>query len=310
MAGKQIITVFGATGAQGGSVCRALLANGRFTVRAATRQLDSPKAKELEAAGAVLVQASYNDRVSLSKALEGAYGTWFITSFWDSGKGTVPAEVELGRNVAQAAKENDVRHIVYSTLESPAAISGEHFPTFDAKVGVEQQILYLGIPFTFVQVAWYYNNLENNHKTAHSGWYNWPKDAEGRYQLTVPIGQNGMHGIHHEDVGEACASIFNQPGRFLGRKVALSGELLTGEIMLSAFQAVFPKSKFVYNNPLLEEYKASLNPKFGDGLWRMYKWYQFQMPEGGDLALSQELNPQILSFPQYLHKHADRYHFE
>ena len=49
MATKKIITVFGATGAQGGSLTNAILSdpNGEFAVRAVTRNVNSDKAKEL-----------------------------------------------------------------------------------------------------------------------------------------------------------------------------------------------------------------------------------------------------------------------
>ena len=49
---SQVIVVFGATGTQGGSVLRALLKDKRnFTVRAVTRNTESPKAKALAALG-------------------------------------------------------------------------------------------------------------------------------------------------------------------------------------------------------------------------------------------------------------------
>jgi len=51
---KKIITVFGATGAQGGGLARSILADkaGEFAVRAVTRKPDSDSAKALAAAGA------------------------------------------------------------------------------------------------------------------------------------------------------------------------------------------------------------------------------------------------------------------
>ena len=47
MADKKIIAVVGATGAQGGGLVRAILAdrNGAFAVRALTRHVDSDKAR-------------------------------------------------------------------------------------------------------------------------------------------------------------------------------------------------------------------------------------------------------------------------
>ena len=116
--------------------------------------------------------------------------------------------------------------MIYSTLESPATIFGDSFPTFDAKIGVEQEILYAGVPFTFVQVAWYYTNLANNISNKHAGYYAWPRDEDGTYVIKFPMGSNGLHGIYSHDVGEACASIFANGDKYKGRKVALSGELL------------------------------------------------------------------------------------
>ncbi len=49
---SKVIVVFGATGAQGGSVVRALVKDKRnFTVRAVTRNAESPKAKVLAELG-------------------------------------------------------------------------------------------------------------------------------------------------------------------------------------------------------------------------------------------------------------------
>ena len=45
--GRKKILVFGATGAQGGSVARALLERGKFDVRAFTRNPESPAAQQL-----------------------------------------------------------------------------------------------------------------------------------------------------------------------------------------------------------------------------------------------------------------------
>ena len=57
MSDKKIIAVIGATGAQGGGLVRAILADPdrRFDVRAITRKTDSDKARSLAAAGAEVV---------------------------------------------------------------------------------------------------------------------------------------------------------------------------------------------------------------------------------------------------------------
>lgn len=62
MSAKRIITVFGATGSQGGSVARSFLEDpklkGIWAVRAVTRDTTKEAAKKLENAGAQLVSVS------------------------------------------------------------------------------------------------------------------------------------------------------------------------------------------------------------------------------------------------------------
>jgi uncharacterized protein YbjT (DUF2867 family) len=67
MADKKIIAVVGATGAQGGGLARAILADpaGGFAARALTRKPDSDKAKELARQGAEVVGCDIDDAESV-----------------------------------------------------------------------------------------------------------------------------------------------------------------------------------------------------------------------------------------------------
>jgi uncharacterized protein YbjT (DUF2867 family) len=82
VAEKKIIAVAGATGAQGGGLVRAILndTSGVFAVRAITRDVNSPKAKELAKLGAEVVAGDVDDVESLKKAFKGAYGA-FVSRF-------------------------------------------------------------------------------------------------------------------------------------------------------------------------------------------------------------------------------------
>ncbi|XP_035683390.1 nmrA-like family domain-containing protein 1 [Branchiostoma floridae] len=66
----KLITVFGATGIQGGSVTNALLEDRDFKVRAVTRNASSDKAKALQAKGAEVVTADLDDPSTLGPALQ------------------------------------------------------------------------------------------------------------------------------------------------------------------------------------------------------------------------------------------------
>src|SRR5690349_14586536 len=117
MSTKKIITVFGATGAQGGGLVRAILsdANSEFAVRAVTRDANADKAKELAKQGAEVVAADIDDPASMQEALEGAYGAYFVTFYW--AHFSPEKEIAEAENMAKAAKAAGIQHAIWSTLE-------------------------------------------------------------------------------------------------------------------------------------------------------------------------------------------------
>ena len=78
---KRLIAVIGATGNQGGGVVRALQEHGDFRVRALTRH----PAKHRGVADEV-VEADLNRPETLRSALDGAYGVFAVTNFWERGQ--------------------------------------------------------------------------------------------------------------------------------------------------------------------------------------------------------------------------------
>ncbi|GFN73551.1 nmra-like family domain-containing protein 1 [Plakobranchus ocellatus] len=65
MSSKKVVVVFGATGWQGGSVARALVKSGEYSVRGVTRDLHSEKAQRLVRDGVDLMNYDLNDRLVL-----------------------------------------------------------------------------------------------------------------------------------------------------------------------------------------------------------------------------------------------------
>src|SRR5258705_2430157 len=117
MADKKILAVIGSTGAQGGGLARAILADkaGEFAVRAITRKPDSDQAKALKSAGAEVVAADLDDADSLRHAFEGAYGAYCVTNYWEHFSGE--KELVHAGNMARAAKQSGLKHVIWSTLE-------------------------------------------------------------------------------------------------------------------------------------------------------------------------------------------------
>lgn len=72
MAGKRIITIFGSTGNQGGSVVKTFLSDSKlkndWAVRGVTRNVDSESAKKLSSQGVEMVAVSQLSTVNTSEA--------------------------------------------------------------------------------------------------------------------------------------------------------------------------------------------------------------------------------------------------
>src|SRR5258708_17937493 len=239
MADRKIIVVTGATGAQGGGLVRAILANpdGEFTARALTRDVNSSKAQELARLGAEVVAADVNDKDSLRKAFEGAYGAFLVTFFWEHL--SPEKEKAEARNLAQAAKSAGVKHVIWSTLEDarqwiplsddrmPTLMGNYKVPHSDAKGESNRVFSDLGVPATFLLTSFYWDNL------IHFGMGPKP-GADGKLIFTLPLGERKLPGIAAEDIGRCAYGIFKQRPELIGKTLGIPGAHLTGKQMAAA----------------------------------------------------------------------------
>jgi len=310
MSAKKIITVFGATGAQGGGLVRAIAtdSNSEFAVRAATRDPNSYKAKALAALGAEVVYSDLGDAASVHKALEGAYGAFFVTFYWahyspDQEK----AEAEL---FAKAAKEAGIKHAIWSTLEDtrelvplhddrmPTLMEKYKVPHFDAKGESNQRFIDAGVPTTFLHASFYWDNF------IYFG--AGPKKGEdGKLALTLPIGDAKMAGIAAEDIGKCAYGIFKQGQEYIGKYVGVAGEHLSGNQMADALSKALGEP-VVYNKIPAAVYRSFGFPGAEDlgNMFQIYDEFEEQMNELLDVKVSKQLNSQLQNFEQWLAQHA------
>src|ERR1700716_4393008 len=212
---KKVIAVVGATGAQGGGLARAILndKNGAFTVRAITRNCSSDKAKALADAGAEVVAADLDDVKSLRKACEGAHGAFCVTNFWEHFK--PEKEISQARNMAQAAKDAGVKHVIWSTLEDtresiplsddrmPTLMGKYKVPHFDGKGEANAIFKELGVPTTFLVTSFYWENF------IHFG-MGPKKGADGTLAIPLPMGSKKLASMASEDIGKTADAIFEK----------------------------------------------------------------------------------------------------
>lgn len=145
MAPSKILTVFGATGNQGGSVIANVLSNSRlsseFKLRGITRDPSKPNAKKLTNQGVEMVSADMNDLDALKSAISGSYAVFAVTSYWETM--SKETEVQQGKNIADVSKLAGVKHIIWASLPHVTKLTnGElsHVDHFDGKAEIEEYI--------------------------------------------------------------------------------------------------------------------------------------------------------------------------
>ncbi|MDB4889440.1 MAG: nucleoside-diphosphate sugar epimerase [Gemmatimonadetes bacterium] len=310
MADKKIIVVVGATGAQGGGLAHAILAdkNSEFSVRAITRDVNSDKAKALAALGAEVVSADVDDLESITKAFEGAYGAYCVTFFWNHY--SPETEIKSATNLAKAAKAANLKHVVWSTLEDTrnwVPLSDDRMPTlqgnykvphFDAKGEVDHVFTDLGVPTTFLYASFYWDNFIYFGAGPKKG-------PDGELALTLPIGKAKMAGVAAEDIGKVAYGIFKKGPSMIGRKIGVAGEILDGNEMASAMsKAIGQPVKF--NNVPAAVYRSFGFPGAEDlgNMFQFYDEFEDVCNEMRDVPRARELAPEIQSFDTWLSKNA------
>ena len=158
--GKKIVTVLGSTGAQGGGVVRALLDQQDWQVRAVTRNVRCQAALHLAELGCEIAEADLNSPLTLFEALQGSFGLFAVTNFWD--RDTRMSEFKQGKNLVRAAKDARIQHFIWSTLPDYKALSGGKYrvPHFTSKARVDNEVKRAGFRYhTFVEAPFYFQNF-------------------------------------------------------------------------------------------------------------------------------------------------------
>ena len=309
---KKIIVVFGATGAQGGGLARAILndPNTEFAVRAVTRDSNSDKAKELAKMGAEVVTADVDDPASVRRALDGAYGAYFVTFYW--AHFSPEKETAEASTYAQAAKDAGLKHVIWSTLEDvreyvpldddrmPTLMGKYKVPHFDGKGQSDKFFTEAGVPTTFLRASFYWDNF------IYFG--SGPKKGEdGKLYLTLPIGDAPMAGITAEDIGKCAYGIFKRGSEMIGKTVGIAGEHLTGEQMAKAMSKALGR-EVIYNKIPAATFRSFGFPGADDlgNMFQFYDEFADELNEIRDVGMSKELNPSLQNFDQWLQKNGHR----
>jgi uncharacterized protein YbjT (DUF2867 family) len=302
----------GATGSQGGGVVRAIQSDpgGGFKARAITRDPNSDKAKALKDLGAEVVAADIDDEASLRKAFAGAYGAYCVTFFW--AHFSPEKEQQNARNMANAAKAAGLQHVIWSTLEDTRKwipLSDNRMPTlqgkykvphFDAKGEVNHVFTDAGVPTTFLNTTFYWDNM-------YMFGMGPAKGQDGNYTITFPMGNHKLSGIAAEDIGGCAYGIFKKGKEMTGKTVGIAGEHLTGAQMAEKLSKALG-IKCSYNAVTPEAYRGFGFPGAEDlgNMFQFYSDFEDYFVGARNIEATRALNPKLQSFDQWLAKNKSK----
>ncbi|KAK6527502.1 hypothetical protein TWF694_004485 [Orbilia ellipsospora] len=302
---SKLLTVIGGTGTQGLSLINEALKDGKYKIRALTRNTNSSKAKALASKGVEVVQADINDKQSLVRAFEGSHAIYGITDFFEpfgahGPQKAIEIETAQGINIAKAAAETStLEHYIWSTLPNAGkATNGKYMiPHFVAKNNVDDYIRSdksLLAKTTFLWITWYVNNYQYPVFTPI-----YVKSSKSYIQLSpaasdVPIKSIGSPSAN---IGKFAYAILNKPDISLPGKtvVAYTEETTTGKLLQDWAEVTGNKASYVQTN--LEEFSA-IWPGWGLEMGEMMKLWDevreksWEAPDGAvtkeDLGLGNE----------------------
>jgi len=298
---KPLIIIVGVLGKQGQSAARTLLQSGRYHVRGITRRVDSPEALRLAEQGAELVNLPldlgyYKDYV---EAFRGSYGVFLMTP------GIAPPfthETDLGKQLADAAVEAGVQHLVFSSLENVDEITGgEKFaPHFTDKARIERYIRTLPIKSSFIYMAFFYTNLLE--------FYTPKMDGDTLvFPIYLPKDFRAPFVDPLTATGPAVLEIFSHPDQYAGKALPVIGEMISPQEMVDIFIRVTGK-KAVYSSAYTREDFLRHFPDFSSNdllVQEILGMAEYSVEYGyfkkdRDWLWSRQINPGSLSWEQFL----------
>ncbi|CAG9947658.1 unnamed protein product [Clonostachys rosea f. rosea IK726] len=257
---SKILTVFGATGNQGGSVISAVLADPvlskEYKIRGVTRDASKPAAKALAGKGVELVSADLSSPETIRGAVEGAHSVFIVTNYWESGS----AEVELaqGKAVADASKAAGVKHLIFSSLINVTEASNgalTHVKHFDAKATVEKYIREIGVPATFVMPGFYMSNLFDMIRKNEDGTFTWALPVDGDKAQVPVFDASGDTGLFVK-----AALKLSEP---TGRQILAAAEYISPNQLIAEFSEVTGR-KATFAQVPGDVFKSFLPPQIAD----------------------------------------------
>ena len=281
MANNKTIAVTGGTGQQGSAVVRHMLSAG-WAVRALTRDPQKAAAEALAGQGAEIIHGDNDDKASLVAAFRGADAVFSVQNYWLPGVGK-EGEIRQGKLTADAAKEVQVPHFIYSSVGSAHRGLGQAH--FESKFEIENYVKSLGLPFTIIRPVAFMDNAN----------YSRAAISNGTYPAIGLKPDKRLQTIAVDDIGMFVAHILAQPGRYLGQTIEFAGDELTEQEMADTLAKVIGRPvQLARRTPAPG---GAPNPE----MEAAFRFFSGQGYDADIAALRREL-PALATYEQYLRR--------
>jgi len=277
--GKMIVVV-GATGRQSQQVSRQLRQQG-WHVRGLTRNPTSQKGAALKQLGVELVQANTEDMASLHSALQNAYGVY---NMQPPVSGKIEIEIRQGKNVAEAAHQAGVQHLVYGSAGPSHTKTG--IEQWDAKIEITEAMKALGVPLTTLRpMAFMELMTDPTYYPQSSTWYTMPKLAG--WDTKIPW-------LSLQDLGVIAAKVFAHPEIYVGQDLRLASDVQSLAESRRIYQEVRERAPSTLPMPTF------LFEKFvGKDIPNMWRWLASH-PVNLDPSLTRQIHPEAMTVRTWL----------
>lgn len=269
----KLLTVFGATGQQGGSVVDYVIndpeLSKQYAVRGITRDITKPAAQLLKEKGVEVVKADVDDKTSLKQAMHGAHTVFGITATIYDEK-LKEREFDQGKAMADAAVAAGVQYFIFSTLSNGTKISGgkiQNLAHFDVKAEIEEYIRAQPMKSAFFAPGSFMQNF--NHFMA-------PRPAgDGTYAIANFVTPETQLPLIDtvDDSGKYVGAILAEPDKYEGKVFSASTRLYSYSEIVKTMSKASGKT-VNYKQLPMSVWSSFLPAESKDYMVDMFVWIQ------------------------------------
>ena len=302
----QLLTVFGATGQQGGAVVEYVIndpeLSKQYKVRGVTRDPTKAAAQVLQQKHVEVVKADVDDKESLKQAMQGAHTVFGVTATIYDEK-LKERELAQGKAMADAAVAAGVQYFLFSTLSNGGKMSGgkiQKLAHFDVKAEIEDYIRAQPMKSAFFAPGSFMQNF---------GHFMGPRPAgDGTYAIANFVKPETQLPLIDtvDDTGKYVGAILAEPDRYEGKVFSAATRLYSySEIVKTMSEA---SGKTVnYKQLPLNVWSTFLPVESAEYLVDMFLWiqdYGYYGPQTEELVdwTAKQARGKLTTLEEYLAK--------